>query len=58
MSCASPVVADVHGRQRLFVITGGKSRPPTGGLMVMDPSTGALDFATISVAIKELERLA
>jgi outer membrane protein assembly factor BamB len=43
-SCASPVVAEVHGRDRLFVMTGGDSRPPSGGLMVMDPDTGALDF--------------
>ena len=43
-SCASPVLATVHGRPRLFVMAGGDSRPPTGGLMVMDPTTGALDF--------------
>lgn len=43
-SCASPVLAEVHGKQKLFVMTGGDSRPPSGGLMVMDPRTGAVDF--------------
>lgn len=43
-SCASPVIGRVHGRERLFVIGGGESRPPKGGLMVMDPADGALDF--------------
>jgi outer membrane protein assembly factor BamB len=43
-SCASPVVAQSHGRERLFVMGGGESRPPTGGLMVMDPLTGTMDF--------------
>ena len=44
MSCASPVLATVHGVRKLFVIGGGESRPPTGGLMVLDPGTGELDF--------------
>ncbi|MCZ6837092.1 MAG: PQQ-binding-like beta-propeller repeat protein [Planctomycetota bacterium] len=44
-SCASPIIATVHGRDRLFVIAGGDSRPPVGGLMVMDPKTGKVDFA-------------
>ncbi|MFT5051969.1 MAG: outer membrane protein assembly factor BamB [Chlamydiales bacterium] len=39
-SCASPVLAHMHGEPRLFVITGGESRPPTGGLMVIDPEDG------------------
>lgn len=43
-SCASPVVGTVGGRERLFVVTGGESRPPTGGLMVLDPRTGALEY--------------
>lgn len=43
-SCASPVVGQVGGRERLFVLAGGESRPPTGGLMVLDPRTGALEF--------------
>lgn len=43
-SCASPVLAEAHGVARLLVMAGGESRPPTGGLMVLDPLTGALDF--------------
>lgn len=43
-SCASPVVAELGGRERLFVLAGGESRPPTGGLMVMEPAQGALEF--------------
>ena len=43
-SCASPIVGTVGGKERLFVLTGGESRPPTGGLMVLDPVTGALEF--------------
>ena len=44
-SCASPVLADVHGRERVLVLAGGKSRPPTGGLIVLDPQDGAIDFS-------------
>jgi len=43
-SCASPVLGSVRGRERLFVLAGGESRPPTGGLMVLDPASGALEF--------------
>ena len=39
--CASPVIASVRGRERLFVLAGGESRPPTGGLLVLDPQSGA-----------------
>lgn len=39
-SCASPVLARVNGTDKLLVLAGGKSRPPTGGLMVLDPATG------------------
>ncbi len=42
--CSSPVLAGMGEQQKLFVLTGGESRPPTGGLMVLDPRTGALDF--------------
>jgi hypothetical protein len=34
-SCASPVLASLAGRERILVLTGGESRPPTGGLMVL-----------------------
>ncbi len=43
-SYASPVPAVVHGRRRIFVFAGGESRPPTGGLLVIDPSNGKIDF--------------
>ncbi len=43
MSCASPVLGEVRGKTRLFVLTGGESRPATGGLMVIDPATGAVE---------------
>lgn len=41
---ASPVPATVHGRRRVFVFAGGDSKPPTGGLLSLDPSSGAVDF--------------
>lgn len=44
-SYASPVPAVVHGRRRVFVFAGGESAPPTGGLLSIDPATGAVDFA-------------
>lgn len=44
-SCASPMLGRVRGRARVFVLAGGKSRPPTGGLLVLDPQDGAIDFA-------------
>ena len=44
-SCASPVAATIHGRDRVLVVTGGKTRPPTGGLMVIDPANGDVDFS-------------
>lgn len=43
-SYASPVPAEVHGRRRVFVFAGGESRPPTGGLLVLDPANGKIDF--------------
>lgn len=42
MSCASPVMAKLHGKDRLFVLTGGKGRPPKGGLMVFEPADGTV----------------
>ena len=44
-SYASPVPATVNGQRRVFVFAGGESRPPTGGLMSVDPLTGKVDFA-------------
>jgi outer membrane protein assembly factor BamB len=42
-SCASPVLARVGGRERLLVLAGGESRPPTGGLVVLDPASGRVE---------------
>ena len=44
-SYASPVPATVNGVRRVFVFAGGESRPPTGGLMSIDPTNGKVDFA-------------
>ncbi|NNE19542.1 MAG: PQQ-binding-like beta-propeller repeat protein, partial [Myxococcales bacterium] len=44
-SYASPVASDVHGRRKVFVFAGGESRPPTGGLLMVDAATGKLDFS-------------
>lgn len=43
-SYASPVPARIHDQQRVFVFAGGDSDPPTGGLLCLDPATGAIDF--------------
>lgn len=43
-SCASPVVGILAGRKRLFVLAGGESRPPVGGLLVLDPKSGEVAF--------------
>ena len=43
-SYASPVPATLHGRERVLVFAGGESRPPTGGLLCLDPATGTVDF--------------
>ena len=42
-SYASPVPADTGAGRRIFVFAGGESRPPTGGLMIIDPATGQVD---------------
>jgi outer membrane protein assembly factor BamB len=44
-SYASPVPAEVQGRRRIFVFAGGESRPPTGGLLAIDPANGKIDFS-------------
>ena len=44
-SYASPIPATVHGKRRVFVFAGGESRPPSGGLMSIDPSNGRVDFS-------------
>jgi outer membrane protein assembly factor BamB len=42
-SYASPVMATLHGKDRLLVFAGGESKPPTGGLLCMDPATGEVN---------------
>jgi len=44
-SYASPIPATVQGRRRVFVFAGGESKPPTGGLLCIDPATGQIDFS-------------
>ena len=39
-SYASPVPATLHGRECVLVYAGGQSRPPTGGLLVIDAAGG------------------
>lgn len=39
-SYASPVTAKINGREVVLVFAGGDSRPPTGGLLVIDPRDG------------------
>lgn len=39
-SYASPVPMQLHGREYVLVFAGGESRPPTGGLLVIDAATG------------------
>jgi len=43
-SCASPIPAMLGGRERLLLFAGGKSRPPVGGLLCLDPASGRVDF--------------
>ena len=43
-SYASPVPAVLHGKRRVLVFAGGKSRPPTGGLLCIDPANGKVNF--------------
>jgi outer membrane protein assembly factor BamB len=41
---SSPVAATIHGQRKLFVFSGGDSRPPTGGLRMLDAASGKVDF--------------
>ena len=43
-SCASPVMGSVGGEDSVFVLAGGESRPPVGGLMIINPKTGEVDL--------------
>ena len=44
-SYASPIRAKLNGKDRVLVFAGGKSKPSTGGLLSLDPDTGAADDA-------------
>lgn len=44
-SYASPVAATVQGRRRVFVFAGGESKPPTGGLLCLDPENGTVEYS-------------
>ena len=39
-SYSSPTLARMHGRTVCLAMTGGESRPATGGLLIFDPDTG------------------
>ena len=39
-SYASPVPATIHGRECVLMFAGGQSRPPTGGLLIIETATG------------------
>ena len=39
-SYSSPRIASMHNRKVCLVFTGGESRPPTGGLLLIDPTNG------------------
>ena len=39
-SYSSPVIATIQGQEVCLVFAGGESRPPTGGLLVIDPRQG------------------
>jgi outer membrane protein assembly factor BamB len=42
-SYASPIPATLQGQSRVLVFAGGESQPSTGGLICLDPKTGAVD---------------
>lgn len=44
-SYASPVPATINGNERILVFAGGMVRPPTGGLLSIDPKSGAIEAA-------------
>lgn len=41
-SYASPIIAKLHGKEVALVLAAGESRPPHGGLLVLDPDSGKL----------------
>ena len=51
---ASPIPAQVHGKRVIFVFAGGESRPPTGGLMLINPADGTV-YSTFAWRSKTYE---
>ena len=58
-SYSSPVPAKLHGKDRVLVFAGGMTRPPSGGLLSVNPENGQIDaavpwraynFASVNVA--------
>ncbi len=43
-SYATPAAATVCGRRVVFVFAGGRSKPPAGGLLALDPASGRIFF--------------
>jgi len=43
-SYATPLAATIHGKRMLFVFAGGMTKPPTGGLLALDPNSGKIHF--------------
>ena len=41
-SYASPIPATLHGRECVLVLAGGESRPPSGGLLIIDAANGTV----------------
>lgn len=41
---ASPVPATIHGEREVVVFAGGESKPPTGGLLMVDALTGRVEL--------------
>jgi len=39
-SYSSPTLAQIHNRKVCLALTGGESKPATGGLLILDPKTG------------------
>lgn len=42
-SYASPVVAELNGQKRILIFAGGMVKPPTGGLLCVNPENGKID---------------
>ncbi len=42
-SYASPIVAELNGQDRVLVFVGGMVKPPTGGLLCVNPESGEIE---------------